>query len=219
MLARFRGGRRAVTVQQFIVGTPANRAVACWEGEVLAGFSVAALQTQYPTGPATVVRVIDDEDMTAAASKLVRALGLTGLCGLDFIIEAATNNAYLIELNPRATPICHLPLGAGRHLPLALYARLRGESQAAIAPAIANSVIAMFPAEWRRDPLSPYLRTSFHDVPWTETALVRECVDLPWENRGIAARIRTRLSPRRSPALPSFPMGSHQPAIGNRSEP
>jgi hypothetical protein len=220
MLAGFRRGRPAVTVQQFIVGTPANRAVACWEGEVLAGFSVAALQTQYSAGPATVVQVIDDQDMTAAANKLVRALGLTGFCGLDFMIETATNVAYLIELNPRATPVCHLPLGAGRHLPLALYARLTGKPEASIAPAIANSVIAMFPAEWRRDPLSPYLRTAFHDVPWTESELVRECVDLPWEDRGIAARIRRRLIQGWSPALPSsFPKGKNRPAIGNWPEP
>ena len=219
LVARFRRGRPAVTVQKFIVGTPANRAVACWQGEVLAGFSVAALKTQCPTGPATVVQVIDDEDMTATATKLVRALGLTGFCGLDFVIETATKAAYLIELNPRATPICHLPLGAGRHLPLALYAKLTGEPEASIAPAIANSVIAMFPAEWQRDPHSPYLRTAFHDVPWTEIDLIRECVDLPWEDRGLVARIRTRFSPRRSPAPPSFPMGGDSSSLGNLSEP
>lgn len=207
-LALLRRERPAVTVQKFIVGTPANRAVACWQGEVLAGISVAALQTQSPTGPATVVQVIDNEEMTAAAIRLVRALRLTGFCGLDFVIEADTNAAYLIELNPRATPICHLPLGAGRHLPLALYSRLVGKPAASIAPAIGNSVIAMFPAEWRRDPLSPYLRSAFHDVPWTEIALVRDCVDLPWEERGIAARIKARLSPTRSPASRRFPMRS-----------
>jgi hypothetical protein len=186
---------------------------------VLAGISVAALQTQSPTGPATVVQVIDNEDMAAAATKLVRALGLTGLCGLDFVIDTDTNAAYLIELNPRATPICHLPLGAGRHLPLALYSRLVGKPAASIAPAIGNGVIAMFPAEWRRDPLSPYLRSSFHDVPWTEIGLVRDCVDLPWEHRGIAARIKARLSPTHSRASPSFPMRSSRSTLGDLREP
>ena len=219
VLARFRREPASVTVQKFIVGTPANRAVACWQGEVLAGISVAALQTQSPTGPATVVQVIDNDDMTEAAKRLVRALGLTGLCGLDFVIEGDTNLAYLIELNPRATPICHLPLGAGRHLPLALYSRLMGKRVASIAPAIGNSVIAMFPAEWRRDPLSPYLRSSFHDVPWMEIGLVRDCVDLPWEDRGIAARIKARLSPTRSPASPSFPMRSSRSTLADLREP
>jgi hypothetical protein len=157
--------------------------------------------------------------MTAAATKLVRALGLTGLCGLDFVIEADTNAAYLIELNPRATPICHLPLGAGRNLPLALYSRLVGKPVPSIAPAISNSAIAMFPGEWHRDPLSPYLRSSFHDVPWTESALVRDCVELPWEDRGIAARIKARLSPARPPASPSFPMGSSRSGLGDLREP
>jgi predicted ATP-grasp superfamily ATP-dependent carboligase len=219
LLAAFRRERPSVTVQKFIVGTPANRAVACWQGEVLAGISVAALQTRSPTGPATVVQVIDNEDMTAAATKLIRALGLTGLCGLDFVIEADTNAAYLIELNPRATPICHLPLGAGHHLPLALYSRLVGKRAASIAPAIGNGVIAMFPAEWLRDPLSPYLRSAFHDVPWTEIGLVRDCVDLPWEDRGIAARIKARLRPTRPPASPSFPLRSCRSTLGDLREP
>ena len=219
LLARFRRARRSVTIQKFIVGTPANRAVACWQGEVLAGISVAALQTESPTGPATVVQVIDNEDMAEAARRLVGALGLSGLCGLDFVIETGTNAAYLIELNPRATPICHLPFGAGRHLPLALYSQLVGEPAASIAPAIANSVIAMFPAEWRRDPRSPYLRSAFHDVPWTETALVRDCVDLPWKDRGIAARIKARLDRIRSLASRRFPARSSQSPLGDLPEP
>jgi hypothetical protein len=219
LAAYFRREPPSVTLQRFVVGTPANRAVACWQGEVLAGISVAALQTQSPTGPATVVQVIDNGEMTEAAARLVRALGLTGLCGLDFVIETATNAAYLIELNPRATPICHLPLGAGRHLPLALYSQLVGEPAAAIAPAIGSSVIALFPAEWRRDPLSLYLRSAFHDVPWTETALVRDGVDLPWEDRGSAARIKARLDRVRSSAAPSFPVRGSRSAFGNLPEP
>src|SRR5690606_7484423 len=136
LLARFRRERPSVTVQKFIVGRPTNRAVACWQGEVLAGISVTALETQSSTGPATVVRVVDNEEMTEAARTLVRALGFTGFCGLDFVIETATNAAYLIELNPRATPICHLPLGAGRDLPFALYSQLVGAPAASIAPTI-----------------------------------------------------------------------------------
>ncbi len=204
--------RPSVTVQKFIVGSPANRAVACWQGEVLAGISVMALQTQSPTGPATVVRIIDNVEMAEAARRLVRALGLSGFCGLDFVIGAATGAAYLIEVNPRATPISHLPLGAGHHLPIALFARLQGKPAPSIAPAIGNNVIAMFPGEWRRDPLSPYLRSAYHDVPWAEIALVRDGTGLPWEDRGMAARVKAYLSRKRSRGAPLFPMRS-SPAI------
>lgn len=209
--------RPGMTVQAYIAGRPANCAVACWRGEVLAGISVVALQTQSAAGPASVVRIIENAEMSETARRLVRALGLSGFCGLDFVIEAATGAAYLIEINPRATPISHLALGAGHDLPAALHARLQGEPVgAARAPIGARpgcgDVIVMFPGEWQRNPLSPYLRSGFHDVPWAESGLVRECVALPWEERGIAARIRARLNPKRAagaaelsrPAAPPF---------------
>lgn len=203
-LLRLAGAQPGVTIQAFIAGSPANRAVACWQGEVLAGISVVALQTRSPTGPATVVRVVGNAEMAATAARLVRALGVSGLCGLDFVIEAATGAAWLIEINPRATPICHLALGAGQDLPAALHARLAGRAAPLDAPAIGADVIAMFPGEWSRDPRSPNLISAFHDVPWAETELVRDCVDLPWDERGLIARLRTRLHPRRAPGVVPF---------------
>jgi hypothetical protein len=205
LLRWLRGARPGVTIQKFIVGSPANRAVACWRGEVLAGISVVALQTQAATGPATVVQVVENQEMSETARRLLRALGLSGLCGLDFVIEAATGAAWLIEVNPRATPISHLALGSGPDLPAALHARLGGRTPSAPGGTVAHEVVAMFPGELRRDPLSPYLRNAFHDVPWAETGLVRDCVGLPWEERGIAARLRARLSPRRAEPSVAFP--------------
>ena len=57
LLDRMQASPPTVALQQYIEGTPANRAVTCWQGEVLAGISVEALETVHPTGPATVVRV------------------------------------------------------------------------------------------------------------------------------------------------------------------
>ncbi len=218
MLSWLSGMRPRVSIQKFIAGRPANRAVACWRGEVLAGISVVSLQTQNPTGPATVVRVIDSEEMSEAARRLVGELGLSGFCGFDFVIEATSDAAYLIEVNPRATPIGHLALGAGQDLPAALHARLRGAPAPSGDTHIRSDVIALFPGEWCRDPLSPYLRTAFHDVPWTESELVRDCVGLSWEERGLAARIRARLNPRRLPRPASFPaknLSAHSTAPEN----
>ena len=201
LLRCLRGARPAVTIQKFITGRPANCAVACWQGEVLAGISVVAIQSQGPIGPATVVQVIKNEEMSETARRLVRVLGLSGLYGMDFVIEASTGAAYLIEVNPRATPISHLALGAGQDLPAALCAQLRGELPSAEAPVIRNDVIALFPGEWRRDPQSPYLYNAIHDVPWDNVELMRDCTEPLWETRGIAARIKARLVPRSAPAL------------------
>ncbi len=188
--------RRTVTVQDFISGTPANRAVACWQGQVLAGISVEAIRTQHPTGPATVVRVIENPEMSEAVNRLVRRLGISGLWGVDFILEASTGAAYLIEINPRATPICHLPLGAGKNLPAALYTQLAGIPPHAPPEMIDHDIIAMFPGEWHRDSGSPYLRSSYHDVPWDEPGLIQDCLDRPWSERGLIARWWARVRPK-----------------------
>ena len=174
LLKRLKSARPRITVQDFIPGLHANRAVACWDGEVLAGISVAALRTQHPTGTATVVRVLEIPEMAQAAQRLVKRLGLSGFWGLDFILEAKTGAAYFIEMNPRATPICHLALGTGRDLPAALYARLLNTVPAAGAAVTDQNVIALFPGEWQRNPSSAYLRSAYHDIPWEEPALVQD---------------------------------------------
>lgn len=209
-------GRPAVNVQDFIPGVPANRAVACWNGEVLAGISVEAIRTLHPTGPATVVRVLQVPEMQDAAERLVRRLGLTGFWGLDFILEAKTGAAHFIEINPRATPICHLSLGAGRDLPAALYARLT-DSTPSVAPAVTSQeIIALFPGEWQRNPRSPFLRSAYHDVPWEEPALVRDGLDRPWPERGVLARAWSLL--RAKPAGFSAPMLDSADFIASRDK-
>lgn len=188
--------KRTVTLQEFIKGTPANRAVACWQGQVLAGNSVEAIQTQHATGPATVVRVIENAEMNETARTLVRRLGLSGLWGIDFVLEAGTGAAHMIELNPRATPISHLALGQGHSLPAALIARFTGAPPPLPASTIEHDVIALFPGEWRRDPASPHLSGAHHDIPWDEPGLVQDCIATPWAERGWIARLWALLRPR-----------------------
>ena len=195
LLNALKEARRTVTLQKYIPGTPANRAVACWQGQVLAGASVEAIRTQHPTGPATVVQVIENPEMSEAVCRLMRRLGVSGLWGVDFVLDASTGAAYLIEANPRATPISHLPLGAGHDLPAALYAQLAGTAPRTTPATIDHDVIVMFPGEWHRDPASPYLRSEYHDVPWDEPGLIQDCIDRPWSERGLVARLWARMRP------------------------
>lgn len=206
--------RPVITLQDFIPGTPANRAVACWQGQVLAGISVKAIKTQHATGPVTVAQVIDHPEMADTANRLVHQFSISGLWGLDFILEAGTGNAYLIEINPRATPVCHLPLGAGQDLPVALYTQLTGRPPTTPVTNIHHDVIAMFPGEWRRDAASPYLYSAYHDIPWDEPELILECIGRPWSERGLIARLwallrwNTSLQPFRHTALTRVPDSS-----------
>jgi hypothetical protein len=189
----FTGSSPVVNVQRFVEGTPANSAVACWNGELLASISVAAVRTRGAQGASTVVRVIDHPEMTEVGEKLVRRLGLSGFCGFDFLLEAGTCVAHLIEMNGRTTPISHLPLAEGRNLVTALATRLDGITAISPTPPILQDVIAFFPQAWLLEPNSELLHTGYHDIPWGEQALVRELMKLPWPERGFLARLLSRL--------------------------
>ena len=183
-----------ISAQAWVDGRPANRAVACWQGEVLAGVSVEALRQQHATGPATVMRVIQSSEMEEAAVRLVKHLGISGFAGFDFMIEATTGKAYLIEMNPRATPACHLPDARAGRMTAALLCRLRGESLPRPVEHPGPGLVVMFPGEWRANPASPYLHAPGHDVPWAHPALVRDGLEPPWSERGWLARAKRRVS-------------------------
>jgi hypothetical protein len=168
--------RYVVNAQAFVVGREATSAIACWKGTVLASLHFEVLKKQDAGGPSTVLRLIENPEMSAAAEKMARRLELSGLHGFDFMLEAQTGNPYLIEINPRATQVGHLTLGPGRDLPAALYAAVTGEAIQTASRLTENDTIALFPQEWVRNPTSAFLRSSYHDVPWEEPELVRFCI-------------------------------------------
>ena len=177
--------RPVVSVQKVISGSEANCAAACWQGRLLACIGVEVVQQEENYGPATVVRLIDNPAMLAAAEKIANRFQLSGLFGLDFMIEAATGTAYLLEMNARSTQTCHLELGPGRNLIRPLAAALFGSSADTSARNVTDrDTVALFPAEWKRDPGSPYLTSAYHDVPWEEPGLVRDCIKRRLGDRG-----------------------------------
>jgi ATP-grasp domain len=156
--------RSAISVQSFVPGKLANAAVACWRGKVLAQVAVEVVELASPFGAATVVHVVDGEAMAAAARSICSHFMLSGLQGFDFIIDERSGSTKLIEINPRATQISHFNLGPGRDLAAALFEAVSGRS-AARRPPIQSADISLFPGEWRRNSQSPYLTSTFHDVP------------------------------------------------------
>lgn len=168
--------RSIVNVQQFVSGREATSLVACWKGEVLAGLHFEVLCEQEAAGPASVLRLIDNCEMSTAAEKMARRLQLSGLHGFDFMLERDTGKAFLIEMNPRATQVGHLALGPGRDLPAALYASVTETALRSSAKRTENDVIVLFPEAWLRNPTSPFLISGYHDVPWEEPDLVRYCL-------------------------------------------
>ena len=174
-----------ITIQSYIHGHPANCAIVCSEGRVLAGISIEVLSAKGQTGPAFVVRVIDNTEMILAAERIARRLGLSGFFGLDFMIEEGSGTPYLIEMNPRCTPLCHLRLGKGRDMIAALWAQMSGQPVRETPPVTLNDVIAYFPQAWHHE--SPFLQSGFHDVPEGEPDLVQELLH-PWPARSLLFR-------------------------------
>ncbi len=165
--------KRTVSIQSFVTGQDANIAIACWRGKVLGSISAQVLCTTKPKGPASLVRLLPDGEMLRAAEKIVGRLKISGLCGLDFMIDEKTNTAYFIEINARATQTCHLVLSNGRNLLASLYAQL-AKSEARKMPAVTtNEIIAIFPSAWLSNPACGFFHAAYHDVPWDEPKLVR----------------------------------------------
>jgi hypothetical protein len=147
-----------------------------------------ALVTRNALGASTVLRTVDRPDMACVAETIIRHLGISGFCGFDFMIEDATGDAHLIELNPRATPTSHLAFGCGSDLVAALDLKLRGQPLLD-SRAQAGEIVALFPDAWNHAPHSAYLAHGQHDVPWQEPALVRELIRTPYPDRGAVARL------------------------------
>ncbi len=192
--------RPTVIAQAFVPGHEATSTIACWKGTVLASLHFEVLRKCSAAGPATVVRLIENAEMSTAIEKIVRRMGLSGICGFDFMLQAGTGNPYLIEMNPRATQVGHITLGAGRDLPAALYSAVTGHPSRLTPALTENDTIALFPHEWARDAESEFLRTAYHDVPRDTPELVHACIrrgrkQRAWYSRDDANRAVAAPSP------------------------
>jgi carbamoylphosphate synthase large subunit len=180
---------RQVNVQAFVRGRPANCLFSCKDGEVLAIIQVEVEAAEHAMGPSAIVRVVDRPDMVEAAQRIAASLQLSGFAGLDFLIDDTTDEAHLIEMNQRMTPVGHLALGRGRDPIGALAARLTGSART-VRPAVTDQdMVALFPAAWQVDPPSPLLANAYADIPWSDPALARAMLLPPWDERGLLARI------------------------------
>jgi glutathione synthase/RimK-type ligase-like ATP-grasp enzyme len=176
-----------VCVQRYAPGRPANSVSACIDGEILGTICAEAVLLQRPHGASSVVRIIDNAQMCDAAVKLARHLRLSGVFGLDFLIDDRTGQANLVEMNPRATPLSHLALGPGRDV-IGAIGHLAGLPTLADPVRVTeNAVIAYFPQALHTAPGTLWLTEGFHDVPWDDPGLTAELMRRPRPDRGLLA--------------------------------
>jgi hypothetical protein len=200
--------RFVVNAQAFVIGHEATSTVFCWNGSVLAALYFEVVNKMHAAGHATVLRQIDHPEMSVAVEKMVRRLNLSGLYGFDFMLEVHTEDAYLIEINPRTTQVGHLALGVGRDLPAALYATLSGDTVTTAPKVTEKDMIVLFPQEWMRDPASEFLRSGYHDVPWAAPELVTDCIRKSRRQR--AWYVKQNISAVRSSSLPLTARSRHR---------
>lgn len=217
--------RAVANVQRFVDGVEANTLVACWKGRVLACIAVIVLERSEAFGPASVVQIVEHAGMSGASERIVQRLGLSGLVGFDFILDRATGDSWLIEVNPRTTQLGHFRLGPGGCPVDALVACLETGRRPEGSRNITSDIVALFPQEWLRDPRSAYLQTSHHDVPWAEPGLTRACVDedarIRWWTRAASFCETTwrRWRPLAPPPLHLVPMARERTVRSNVDEP
>jgi hypothetical protein len=159
---------KAVTVhvQRFIFGKPATSAFACRDGAVLAALHVDVIDWRGATGPARLIKRVQCSEMDEAARRIARRFALNGLHGLDFVRDES-GVAHLIEVNPRATQICHLVLGTGNDM----VAALAGERPRPVTTDLA--AVALFPQAWDHDLKATQFSGVYEDVPWDDPAVLR----------------------------------------------
>lgn len=167
-----------ITIQRFVHGRPGMYTLAAVRGKSMGGFAAVAEHIYpEPTGPSTVVRLIEHSEMEDMAQRLIAELGCTGLAGVDFVIEDNTRLPYVLECNTRPTPVVHLGPLVGVDLGEALFCGLRGQMYRRSDQHLPTSVVVpLFPHEWRRDPSSPLLRQPIHDVPWDDPLLLKAMI-------------------------------------------
>jgi len=181
----------ALSVQQAIVGKPAMYCCVALDGRILAGFGGIALETSTPDGPSTMVRLSDGGEMADTAATMIAACKATGFIGFDFMIEAASGAAYLIECNPRPIQIGHLGPRIGVDLCGALAAGLAGEAPPPAAT-VREETIALFPQEWARAPAGLKELRHYVDIPWDDRPLLALMIDTYRD----ATRTEATLPPR-----------------------
>lgn len=170
--------RGSIVAQEFIAGTDASVAFAAFGGRMLGAFAYKTLR-RYPEpfGPASVIEALARPDLLDLARRVVADVAYTGFGGIDVILPEDGGPPVFLELNTRPPQTAHLGSLFGADLFRAM-ARELGVEPVAPASAPAATTVALFPAEWIRDPRSPHLHTAHHDVPWNEPRMAAAVVTL-----------------------------------------
>ena len=111
-----------VLVQQRIVGPGTGVFLLRWNGRVLATFAHERIRETPPSGGASVYSesVAADPDLVAGAARLLERFDWRGVAMVEFKRDAATGQAYVMEVNGRLWGSLQLAVDAGVDFPTLL---------------------------------------------------------------------------------------------------
>ena len=177
-----RAVRPPVLVQRRVIGMMIPRTSVAYQGVELGGFARERLQAVGPKRGASVVRYKSDPQLAALSRTLARALEITGFFAMEYCVEQASGKAYAIDFSRRLAPSHHTGRLVGVDLCAALAAALRGEvSEPRELPEGFDRIMACFPQEYWRDPLSPALNQYPTDAPWDDPGLLQALLDWQYD--------------------------------------
>lgn len=166
------GSRLDILVQEHVAGLPGMSCASAVGGTTVSVLTGLVDRKSSQTGPASVTRLADQPSIVDATKRMIEAFGASGFVSFDFIIDD-NGQAWLLECNPRPTPMLHLGPLVGVDLAGALFRALRdGPCEPACEVPAGEQVVSFFPQEWVRDPSSPSLQAAYHDVPWDDPTLL-----------------------------------------------
>jgi carbamoyl-phosphate synthase large subunit len=162
-----------ISLQQYIEGPVGQAPFCAFEGVIFALNPTTKLHT-YPgkAGPSSVIEGFKNQEIENFVTIIGKNLHYTGFGSVDFMIEEKTGKLYIIELNPRPTPSCHLSHDVvWCDLCDMFYKGLNGLPLTS--RPFTPYTVAMFPGEKKRDPQSLYLINNFHDIPIDDPILLK----------------------------------------------
>jgi carbamoyl-phosphate synthase large subunit len=162
-----------ISLQQYIEGQIGQSPFCAHNGKVFAFNPMVRLKT-HPgkTGPATVSQGYENHDIEYFVKTIAEKLSYIGFGSLEYMVEKTSGNLYIIELNPRPTPTCHMSSDHVTNDLCEMFFKGLNSIPLELKPFIPYT-IAMFPGEKKRNPESLYLKESYHDIPLNDPILLR----------------------------------------------
>jgi biotin carboxylase len=158
-------------IQTLIEGPTAMVQFFAKDGVVLASYALARLETDpFPTGPTTVLKVIENAEMLRAAEEVAKLMNYNGFGSAQFVIpEGESGPAFMFEANMRIGVSMHLGEYIGIDLVRALKQSLTG-APLYQDPLRVGASVALYPQEPMRDPTSPHMN-GIVDIPTDDPEL------------------------------------------------